>query len=82
MMSEKGPEAEFEHAIASLEVALRAGIKSFAEWYAKEWQMTREQWLKEYAELPPEGDWFDGHNTGVDGVRVACEHFLDEYNVR
>jgi hypothetical protein len=81
-MSEKGPEEEFNFALGSLEEALKAGIRSFAQWYAKEWSMTREEWIKAYAEPPPEGDWFEGHNAGVKSVEMACEHFLDEYNVR
>lgn len=77
-----GPEAEFQDALGSLETALAAGIRSFAAWYAKEWKMTREQWLKEYREPPPEGDWFEGHNAGVEGIQTACDQFLDEYAPR
>jgi hypothetical protein len=71
--------AEFQDAIQSLDDALRAGVKAFAKWYAREWQTNREQWLREYADPPPEGDWFDGFNAGVEAVEGAAKMFLDEW---
>ena len=78
-MAEKGPEAEFQDALSDLESALRNSVKSFAEWMAKNWTMTREQWKHDYADAPPEGDYFDGYNAGVESVIDAYQFFVDEY---
>ena len=74
----KGPEREFEGAIELLDEALRRGIKQFATWMAKDWKMSREEWIKSFDEPPPDGDYFAGYNAGVESVIFACEHFLDE----
>lgn len=79
-MSEKGREPEFAEALDALETALAAGIRAFARWYADSWTMTREQWLHDFDDPPPEGDWFDGHAAALDGIGLACDHFLDEFN--
>jgi hypothetical protein len=82
-MAEKGPEAEFENAREAMELALRSGIKAFAEWMAKEWVMTREEWIKSFAEPPPpDGDHFASYNAGVESVLSAYQHFIDEYDPR
>ena len=77
------PEAEFQQALTDLEDTLRRGIRAFAEWYVKEWQITPEQWQREYADpLPGGAEWFAGHNAGVEAVLIACDQFLDEYAPR
>ena len=79
-MTEKGPEIEFEAAREAMEIALRNGIKAFAAWMAENWKMTREEWCKAFADRPPEGDYFEGYNAGVESVMTACQHFIDEYD--
>jgi hypothetical protein len=61
-----------------VEEAVKNAVRGFAKWFAEEWPTTREQWEREYADLPPDGDWFDGHNAGVKGVLLAVDMFLDE----
>lgn len=74
------PVADFQQALTDLEDSYRRGIRAFAEWFAKEWQITPEQWGREFAEPAPGGpEWFAGHNAGVEGALVAVDHFLDDY---
>lgn len=80
-MSENGPEAEFSEALHDLETVFANSIRAFAKWYAANWTTTREQWGKEYSDPPPEGDWFDWHNAAVEGIGMACDVFLDEFNL-
>ena len=77
----KGPEAEFEDARDAMEVALQSGIKSFAEWMATNWTMTREQWVTAFKEEPPtDGDYFAAYNAGVESVLTAYKFFIDEHD--
>ena len=77
-MTEIGEAPEFEDALGHVEQGLRNGIKQFAVWMASNWKMTREEWIKSFAEPPPQGDYFDGYNAGIESAITACEHFLDE----
>lgn len=72
--------AEYHEAVADLEAAYKVGVRAFAEWFAREWKMTREEWLKAYQEPPPSDDWFTGQNAGVESVTGALESFFDEYH--
>lgn len=77
------PVAEFQQAVTDLDDCYRRGVRAFAVWFAKEWQITPEQWRHDYAEEPPGGEeWFRGHNTGVEGALMAVDQFLDEYMPR
>jgi hypothetical protein len=74
---------EFRVLCDEAEDSLRQAVSAFAEWFAREWQITPAQWEHDYADPPPGGqEWFDGHNTGVEGALIAVDTFLDEHNVR
>lgn len=82
-MPEKGEEAEFHDALGHLETAMRQAIRSFAKWTAENWKMNRDEWAKSFADPPPpDGDYFEAYNAGVESVTTACEFFLDEYAPR
>lgn len=74
------PEAEFQQCIIDVEDTLRRAIRAFAEWYAKEWQITAEQWKRDYADPLPGGpEWFAGYNAGVEAITGAADSFLGDY---
>jgi hypothetical protein len=73
--------AEYQDAVAALEESYKAGVRAFAEWFAKEWTLTPEQWAKAYADPPPGGpDWFKGHNAGVESVLLALDSFFGDFH--
>lgn len=72
--------AEYQQALTDLEDNFKSGIRAFAEWFAKEWVTSPEQWRKAFEEPVPSDDWFRGHNTGVEGVLMALDTFFDEYH--
>lgn len=74
------PVGEYGSAVEGLEVAYKAGLRAFAKWFATEWQLTREEWVKAYAEPPPSDEWFRGHNAGVEAVLMGCDHFLGDFH--
>ena len=71
--------AEFQTAVEALERSYRQGLKAFAEWFAKEWQMTPEQWCEAFADPVPSEKWFEGYNAGVESARTALDIFIDEH---
>ena len=72
--------AEYQGAVQDLEIAYKDGVKAFAQWFAREWLMTREMWIKSYQEPPPSDEWFKGHNAGVEGVMVALDTFFGDFH--
>jgi len=74
------PAAEYEAVFRVIEEAHKESLRAFAAWFVKEWTMTREQWLNEFADPPPEGDYFDGYNAGVESILSALDSFLDEHH--
>ena len=72
--------AEYQEAILDIEVAYKAGVRAFAEWFAREWVVTREQWLKDYDSKPPSDEWIKGHNAGVQSVTGALESFFGDFH--
>jgi len=71
--------AEFQTAVDALERSYREGLKAFADWFAKEWQMTPEQWREAFADPAPSKMWFEGYNAGVESARTALDIFIDEH---
>jgi hypothetical protein len=71
--------AEFQNAVDAIERSYRQGLRAFAEWFAKEWQLTPEGWRKAFADPVPSEDWFDGYNAGVESARTALDTFIDEH---
>lgn len=76
----RDPAAEYQSAVAGIEEAHKEALRAFADWFAKEWQSSREQWQKEFAEPAPKGDWFDGWNAGVASVTDALDVFLGDFH--
>ena len=71
--------AEFQNAVDAIERSYRQGLKAFAEWFAKEWQMTPEQWCEVFADPVPSKEWFEGYNAGVESAGPALDTFIDEH---
>ena len=80
MMEDDGV-PEYQSAISDLNECCRAGVRAFAKYYAKEWQISREQWLKSYAEPCPSDEYLKGFNAGCEAVEAACDSFLGEYHL-
>lgn len=74
------PAEEYQAAVAAIEEAHKTALRAFAEWFAREWKITREQWRKNFADPLPEGDWFDGYNAGVESVKGALDAFLGDHH--
>jgi hypothetical protein len=72
--------AEYQGAVQDLETAYKAGVRAFAEWFAREWLMTRDEWVKSYAEPPPSDEWFKGQNAGVLSVIGALDSFFGDFH--
>lgn len=71
--------AEFHDSMSDLEQALRNGVKAYAEWHAKEWTMSKDEWVKSFAEPPPGGDdYFEAYNNGITATLDSVKVFLDE----
>ena len=77
-MSEEA--AEYQAAVQELEVSYKAGVRAFAEWFAKEWTITRDQWGNQYESKPPSDEWFKGHNAGVESVILALDSFFGDFH--
>ena len=71
--------AEFQNAVDALERSYRDGLRAFAEWFAKEWQLTPEGWRKAFADPVPSEEWFEGYAAGVESVGPALDTFIDEH---
>lgn len=71
---------EYLAAVQDLEGAYKAGVRAFAEWFAREWLMSREDWIKCYEEPPPSEEWFKGHNVGVEAVIDALDTFFGDFH--
>ena len=76
-MSNEAP--EFQNAVDAIERSYREGLRAFADWFAKEWQMTPEQWREAFADPAPSKAWFEGYNAGVESARTALDIFIDEH---
>jgi hypothetical protein len=74
--------ADFGSLLHDLEAALRGAIRAFAEYHAADGKITREQYQAWNADVPPEGDYFDGFNAGVESVLGAVDTFLEEFTLR
>lgn len=72
--------AEYQGALSMLEVAMRDAVKAFAQWHIENWQISREQWIKECREKPPSEKYIDGFNAGVKSVADSLDTFLDEFH--
>ena len=71
-------EAEYQAAVADLEECYKAGLRAFAKWFAREWQQSRESWIKAYSDPVPSDDWFVGWNAAVAGIEGALDVFLGD----
>lgn len=65
-------------ALQQIEEAYREGIRAFAQWFAKNWQQSREEWIREISEEPPSQEWFDGRAAGVESAVDAVEFYFGE----
>ena len=77
----KDAHANFAGCLTDLEACLRAAIRAFATYHAADGKITREQWLAWNENPPPEGDYFDGFNAGVESVLGAVDMFLEEFHI-
>jgi hypothetical protein len=73
-------DAEYLSHIADLEVAYKGGVRAFAAWFMEYWKISREQWIKDYAEEPPSDEYIKGFNAGVESVDIALDQFFDEFH--
>lgn len=71
---------EYQASLSILEVALRDALKAYVQWHVGNWKMTKEQWLREFANDPPKGDYFDGYTAGVESAVDSLDMFLDEFH--
>lgn len=69
---------EFQCTLHDIEQSYRAALLAFAQWFAREWKITREEWVESHEGAPPSDDWFAGQNVGVESVLAALNMFLDE----
>lgn len=76
----KAAHADFSSCLSDLETALRGALRAFAKYHAADAKITREQWIAWNAGSPPEGDYFDGFNAGVESVLTSVDGFLDEFH--
>lgn len=74
------PSAEYQAAVADAQDAVGRAVRAFAAYFAAEWQMSRDEWLKAYADPLPKGDWFDGYNAGVESALAAADSFLGDFH--
>lgn len=72
--------SDYEDALWNMQESYKDGIRAFAKWFAKEWQLSPEQWIKDYAEDPPSQEWFAGRNAGVQSVVDAVDCFIGEFH--
>jgi hypothetical protein len=79
-MSIDDPAAEYQNAFSEIEDAHKRSIKAFASWFAKNWKITREEWVEAYAEAAPSDEWFNGHNAGVESIDVALDSFFGDFH--
>lgn len=70
---------EYNQALTDLEHNLKAGIRAFAQWFAREWQMDAKAWARDFDAPVPSDDWFNGHNTGVESALLAVDTFLNDH---
>lgn len=72
--------AEYQNAIGSLQEAYKESLRSFADYFEKNWKFeSEEEWKKSYAEPYPGNEWIKGHNIGISAVHMALDVFLDEF---
>ena len=71
--------AEFQNAVDAIERSYREGLRAFADWFAKEWQLTPEGWRKAFADPVPSKEWFEGYAAGVESAGAALDTFIDEH---
>lgn len=74
------PEAAYQDALQMLSESYKDGIRAFAQYMAKHWTMTPEQWRKMTADDCPSDDWFVGRNDGVKEAINCAEHFLGDFH--
>ena len=72
--------AEYQAAVRALQDNYKAGIRAFAEWFAKNWQISPEEWAKSFGEPLPAEAWLKGYNAGVESVLGALDSFLGDYH--
>ena len=70
---------EFQAIVSSAEHTIASAVTAFADWMAVNWQMTEEQWRKDFSEDPPTGTYFEGFNAGIASVKSCAKFFIGDF---